>query len=91
MNFIDFPEANLTLKKPSNMTDEQCQSVPAYAGTQTDGGFPFFLVALKPSLEDLNSMNDGNPVYLKVLCDNTMPGFPPVSLFTLDKDGQVNQ
>lgn len=89
MNFIDFEDANITLNKPVNMTDEQCQSVRAYKGADVDN-FPYFLVKIMPSKEDLATLNAGDGIYLKVVCDNTMPGFPPVALFTMNDNGEAN-
>lgn len=73
------------VKKPDNMTDEQCTSIPAMNGFDANG-FPFFLTAWKPNAEDLAAFNRGEPVYIKTLARQ----LPPMFLFTLDEDGQGN-
>lgn len=96
------------IKKPENMTDEECMSVwakfgfdklwkiiqsngiasipPAlYAGVDTEQ-FPFYLTAWKPSYEDLQALNRGEPIYIKTLSKS----LPPMSVFTLDENKQCN-
>lgn len=82
---IDFEGANTNLVKPENMTDEQCYSLPAFRG-EDENGFKFTLVAFKPNYEDLRALQEGRPLYLKVLGE----GFAPVALFTLDENGNAN-
>lgn len=48
--------------------------------------FVFFLTAWKPSFEDLQALNRGEPVYVKTLSN----GLPPMALFTLDETNKVN-
>lgn len=87
------------------MTDEQCMSAWAKfgfgklfqliqsggtiahvtAGTDADN-YPYYLTAWKPSYEDLQALNRGEPVYVKTLSRQ----LPPMSLFTLDEDGNGN-
>jgi hypothetical protein len=85
MMAIDFDEANITLGKPRNMTDEQCMSVRAYHGVDSDG-FPFFLTVWQPSKEDIEAIKAGHPIALKVLGNS----FPPVALYTVDSNGEPN-
>ncbi|MBK7885493.1 MAG: hypothetical protein IPJ81_18140 [Chitinophagaceae bacterium] len=82
---IDFEGTNLILSKPANMTDEQCTALKAYKGVDNDG-FPFFVTAWQPSKEDIESINSGKPIMLKILgtC------FPPVALYTLDENNNSN-
>lgn len=68
------------IKKPDSMTDEQCTSVWAEYGYDEDGFF-YFCTAWKPSKEDLEAINKGEPIYVKKLSDR----LPPMSLFTIDK------
>lgn len=49
--------------------------------------FPFFLTAWKPNKEDLEALNRGEPIYVKTVAH----GLPPMALFTLDQNGEVNQ
>lgn len=98
------------IKKPNDMTDEQCMSVwakygfgkllqiiklkqqegievvpPVYAGVDAED-FPFYLTAWKPSYEDLQALNSGEPVYIKTLSR----ALPPMSVFTIDENGNCN-
>lgn len=78
-------EGSTEIKKPEDMTDEQCMSVWATAGVDQDG-LPFFLTAWKPSYEDLQAFSRGEPIYVKTIAH----GLPPMALFTLDENGQHN-
>jgi len=71
--------------KPKDMTDEQCMSIWAYNNIDT-AGFPFWLTAWKPSYEDLQALNRGEPVYVRTVSH----GLPPMSLFTLNENGECN-
>lgn len=72
-------EGAVEIKKPAGMTDEQCTSIWAMRGTD-DEGFPFFLTAWKPSYEDLQALNRGEPVFVKTIAN----GLPPMALFTIE-------
>lgn len=103
-------EGSVEIRKPSDMTDEQCMSVwarygfgklhqivslkesnavdvipPVYAGVDTQD-YPFYLTAWKPSYEDLQALNRGEPIYIKTLSK----GLPPMSVFTVDENGKCN-
>lgn len=104
-------EGAVEIKKPEDMTDEQCMSVwakygfgklheiitlknggveveivpPIYAGIDTEN-FPFYLTAWKPSYEDLQAINRGEPIYIKTLSK----GLPPMAVFTLDENKNCN-
>lgn len=103
-------EGATEIRKPNDMTDEQCMSVwakygfgklfqiiqmkegggvnvipPLYAGIDTEN-FPYYLTAWKPSYEDLQALNRGEPVYIKTLSK----GLPPMAVFTLDENGNCN-
>lgn len=67
------------------MTDEQCMSVWASRGVD-DAGLPFFLEAWKPSYEDLQALNRGEPIYIKIVSI----GLPPIAVFTLNENGDCN-
>ena|ERR1700688_2843403 len=47
----------------------------------------YFLTAWKPSYEDLQALNRGEPVYIKTL---SSVGLPPMAVFTLDESGAGN-
>jgi hypothetical protein len=104
MQPISFPGA-VEIKKPADMTDEQCMSIWSkygYAGLMRiieygqvpppllkeidQDKFPYFLTAWKPSYEDLQALNRGEPIYIKTLS----AGLPPMSLFTLNEKGEGN-
>lgn len=85
MHGIKFDGCNIELGKPDGMTDEQCFSLPAMKGIDPNG-FPYILTAFAPNKEDLIALQDGRPLYLKVVGTQ----FPPVALFTLDEDGNGN-
>jgi hypothetical protein len=86
MLFEDFEGSNLQLNKPGSMTDEECGSLMAFHGRYANG-VPFFRVHAKPSKEDLEALNAGRGIWLDVLGTS----FPPVSLFTADEQGNVNE
>lgn len=85
MRSIDFPDANLTLMKPKSMTDEECAPMTAYRGRDEDG-HAYVLSQWMPNKEDLEAINAGRPIFLKIL--GSVP--PPVDLFTLDAEGNYN-
>lgn len=90
---IDF-EGAIEIKKPPSMTDEQCSSAYAMPFTQEvdiPGGAKVavqcFVMCYQPSLDDLNAMNAGAPVWLKVMA----PGLPPHFLWTQNpQTGEAN-
>lgn len=74
------------IAKPATMTDEQCSSLEVMDGV--DGmGVPFYVSCWQLSKEDIEAVNAGRPVWLKV-CGIA---HPPVALFTCDADGVLNQ
>ena len=103
-------EGSTEVKKPSNMTDEECMSLWAKFGfgklmeiikmkeSQVDviipglvagidtTDYPYYLTAWKPSYEDLQALNRGEPVYVKTLSKQ----LPPMALFTLDENDNGN-
>lgn len=81
MHPIEF-EGSRPIHKPVNMTDEQCFSIWADDGIDNNGHH-YFVTAWKPSYEDLQSLNRGEPVYIKTVSN----GLPPMCLFTLDEKG----
>lgn len=78
-------EGAVEIKKPANMTDEECMSIWASRGIDLDG-YPFFLEAWKPSYEDLQALNRGEPIFIKIISN----GLPPIAVYTLDEDGNCN-
>lgn len=84
MHPIEFA-GSTEVKKPANMTDEECLSVWATAGIDLDG-YPYYITAWKPSYEDLQAINRGEPIYVKTLSKQ----LPPMALFTLDENNNGN-
>lgn len=106
MQPIEFP-GSTEIKKPENMTDEECMSVWARfgfgklyqiiqsngiatiphvaAGVDTDQ-YPYYVTAWKPSYEDLQALNRGEPIYIRTLSK----GLPPMAVYTIDENGECN-
>lgn len=82
---VDFEGTNIELTKPQGWADEKCMSVRAYKGVDTDG-IPFYLTAWKPNREDIEAINAGRPIMLKV-CGNSTP---PVAMYTFDENYNGN-
>lgn len=85
MNPIEFP-GSTEIKKPASMTDEQCFSVWAFIDKDEEGNVKSFLTAWKPSYEDLQALNRGEPIYIQTL----MNRLPPMGVFTMDENGNCN-
>lgn len=85
MQPIDFEGTNKTFTKPGNMTDEQCGALKAFVGTDNQG-FPFILSAWQPTEKDIEAVNAGRPIMLKIVSH----GMPPVSVYTYDENFEAN-
>jgi hypothetical protein len=92
MQPVNFPGA-VVVGKPPDMTDEQCMSIYAmpvdHTVTGPDGKqyvSRFWVEAWKPSKEDIEAINRGEPVWLQI----TSAGLPPVAVFTLNEKGESN-
>jgi hypothetical protein len=92
---VNFQGSNLDLNKPPEMTDEECAAVRAFKGTVPERAYlaiedgteyPFILTAWMPSKEDLEALNAGRPLWLRVLSFK----HPPVVLFTLNDNDEIN-
>lgn len=76
------------------MTDEQCMDIWALPidvnyGPGVDGQDiigRMWVEAWKPSKEDIDAINRGEPIYIQI----HSVGLPPVSVFTIDENGQHN-
>lgn len=86
MRAIHFPEANVTMTKPADMTDEECYSVSAYQGEDNQGR-PYINTVWQPNKEDIEAINAGRPIVLSI----TGQSMPPVALFTCDENGHPNE
>jgi len=78
-------EGAVEIKKPASMTDEECMSIWAAHGVD-EAGYQYFLEAWKPSYEDIQAINRGEPIYVKIVSN----GLPPIAMFTLDENNEVN-
>lgn len=85
MKSYQFSNYNLTLVKPSRMSDEECKPLTAFKGVD-EAGFPFLEVGFTPTQKDIESMQAGRPIHIRVLGSQ----FSPMSVFTTDADGNVN-
>lgn len=87
--------------KPKNMTDEECSSLailqsyserpevrPEFVMVgETEGPpYPFTLSCWQPSKEDIEAVNAGRPVWVRILTHTVHP----IGLFTTDEAGQIN-
>lgn len=85
MYSVDFPGSNKKFGPPENMTDEECLTINAQIGID-DQRFPYVMTAWQPNADDVKAINEGRPIYLKILGG----GMPPVFLFTTDANGVGN-
>jgi hypothetical protein len=85
MQPINFPGAT-EIKKPADMTDEQCSSAFALIHKDDQDRTTGFTTCWKPSYEDLQAFNRGEGVYIFV----PYPRLPAMALFTLDENGNSN-
>lgn len=82
---INFEGANVVFEKPQSMTDEQCCSLPAFKGVDIDGN-NFIATLWQPNKEDIEAINRGEPIVLKVMGTQLFP----ICLFTCDEKGNPN-
>lgn len=93
MHPVEFPGSR-EIKKPNNMTDEECFSIWAMMvdvprGKSPEGEDVFstmWVEAWKPSREDIQAINRGEPVWIQI----HSRGLPPVAVFTVDENGNSN-
>ena len=85
MRPIKFEGVNTDLVKPKDMTDEQCMSLPAEKNIDNEGNH-YFLTAWLPNKEDLEALQRGTPLFLKVLGQS----HPPIAMYTVDEKGIGN-
>lgn len=89
MNPINFPEATVKFNAPVSMSEEQCSSINAYVGTIVDGnckGMLQIITAWMPTEEEIQSMKDGNPVFISFLG----VALPPHFLSTTFKEATMS-
>lgn len=76
MHPTDFEGSNITIGKPKSMTDEQCYPIRAMTGVD-EAGFPYIVTAFVPNYDDIKALQEGRPLYLKVIGES----FAPLVLF----------
>ena len=69
---IDYPEANVTLERPKDMTAEQCYDLQVWRGVNAADGSPLVVSKWQLSAEDLKEINEKGVIYLGVI-GHTMP------------------
>lgn len=74
---VTFEEQNLIFVKPGDMTEEQCGSLPVWAGKDADG-VPVIISCWQPSREDLQELMETGRLWLVV----TGSVQPPVRITT---------
>lgn len=80
-------EGAVTYSKPHDMTDEQCASMYVMQGVDADGT-PFALSHWMPNKEDIEAINAGRGIWLKVCT----PFVPLLRWLLLTKKAkQINQ
>lgn len=83
---IDFEGTNVDLVKPPDMTDEECISLRCQRWQDSKGVW-HWLIAFKPSYEDMEALKRGEPIFAHFLA----PSFPVVGFFTKDENGNINE
>lgn len=81
---IDFAEANKTYEKPNSMTDEECSSLRVCE--RIEDGHKVIYSVWKPNKEDVEAINEGRPIILRMI----IPVMIPVMLYTTDENLQPN-
>ena len=79
-------EKSKAIAKPIGMTDEQCSSLEVLQGVTEQEGWPFTLSCWKPSKEDIEAIQAGRPIWVRILSHTVNP----IALFTTDANGEVN-
>lgn len=101
MHNVQF-EGAFEIRKPENMTDEECSSVWAKFGVSPEqvanirsfwvdagndqAGYAYYVTQWQPSKEDLEALLAGRGLWLKTLGHK----FQPVALLTVDADDNAN-
>ena len=70
MNPATFPEANIVFHAPSDLSESQVMTIPAFYGTVMGGsldGCTQVIVAWLPTEQDLKDLNAGAAVYLSCI------------------------
>lgn len=84
---VTFDGANSELEPPDGAPDD-CIPVPAFVGSDLNG-HQCVVMGFRPSREDIQAINNGDTIYLKLL--TTPRNIPITSLFTLNQNSQSNE
>jgi hypothetical protein len=77
MNAIKFEEQNFTWGAPKGEEDK-VNGMPAYKGAEAGTNWPLSISCWEPTPEDLNRLNEGGKIWLRVYGTD----HPPVSIST---------
>lgn len=93
MRCIDLPGYNLILNKPPKLKDEDCLPITAFRGfmeaVDDEGNrvaVEYILTAWQPNKEDLESLNNGLPVFIRTLGHD----FAPIAVWTINEEEKPN-
>lgn len=84
---VYFEGCNRRFEKPSSMTDEECSAIDAFVFAVPESNGVVTRTYWMPSKEDIDAINAGRGIALDIMLSG---GMPPVSLFTLDEEGNIN-
>ena len=84
---VYFEGCNRRFVKPSSMTDEECTPLDAFVFAVPESDVVVTRTYWMPSKEDIDAINAGRGIALDIYISG---GMPPVSLFTLDDEGNIN-
>lgn len=80
MTAVTFPEANTKFCAPDDLSEAQCQTIPAFSGKVSGGsidGAAIVVVAWQPSPAEIEQIGQGKPIFL-----SCVGGLPPHFLCT---------
>lgn len=82
---IDFEGSNKVYGKPQGWKDEDCGSLHTLE-TKDANGLPIIISCWQPNKEDIEAINAGRPIWLKMVSN----GMCPVEILTLDENNKSN-
>lgn len=83
----DFEDRNILITPASNMPESKSYPyIPGFFGVDGSGLY-IFITAWQPSKEDMDAIKAGRPIFVKVYSDH----MSPLSLFTRDEIGEINE
>lgn len=82
---IDFEGSNKKYTKPKGWTDEECGDLHTLE-TITEQGQPLIISCWQPNKEDIEAINAGRPIWLKMISN----GMCPVEVLTLNENHESN-